>query len=134
MQPDRHGRALRTPPDARRRPDHGFRMASRRRFEALLRDVLPTLPAPVSAALHDVTVEHRDVPGTATPDGRSVPLVELRVGAGRAQVLVVHRRALELRALSRGDLAELLRVEIVRTAAEALHLELGEEWDDLDEG
>lgn len=132
MPTDRHGRALRTPPDARRHPDQGFRLTSSRRFARLVQDVLATLPDPVAGALDGALVRLRDVPAAAAPAGAEVPLAEVRPRAGRPPVVVLYRRPLELRALSARDLAELMRVAVVHEAAEALGLELGEEWDDLD--
>lgn len=133
MQPDRHGRAARTPPDPRRRPDHGFRLSSHRRFAALLRDVLETLPDPVAAALRGASVRVVAVPPEEPQPAEAVPLLRVERRAGRPPALVVYRRPLELRALSTGDLAELLRLAVAQEAAAALGLELGPEWDE-DEG
>jgi hypothetical protein len=132
MQPDRHGRQPRTPPDSRRRPDPGYRLRSAARFARMTADVLTTMPEPVASAVRGAEVRHLDVPSAATSADEPVPLVRIEAAGRRARVLEVYRRPLEARARSALDLAELLRVAIAREAADVIGLELGEEWDDLD--
>lgn len=133
MQPDRHGRTPRTAPDARRRPDHGFRVTSRARFAQLTADVLSTMPEPVASALAGAPVRHVDVPDGAPRADGGVPLVRIAAAGGRARAITVYRRPLEARAVSALDLTELLRVALAREAADVIGLDLGDEFDDLDD-
>jgi hypothetical protein len=130
MHEDRHGRTPRTRPDARRRPEHGFRLASRPRFAQITADVLATMPEPVAGALRGAEVRHLDVPPPARLEGDDVPLVHIEVSGGRAPRIEVYRRPIEVRALSALDLAELLRDALAHEAADVIGLDLGEEWDD----
>jgi hypothetical protein len=130
MQPDRHGRSARTRPDRRRRPIDGYRLPSARRFAEMVEDILATMPEPVGTALRGVHARILEVPPRSAriTDGW-MPLVRVAGGGGRVSELEVYRRPLEMRALGRLDLAELLQMAIAREVAAVLGLELGEEWD-----
>jgi hypothetical protein len=131
MQPDRHGRSARTPPDRRRRPVDGYRLLSAKRFIEMVDDVLGTMPEPVGSALHGAHVRTADVPpDEAVGADGLLPLVRIEGRGGRATQIEVYRRPLETRALGRLDLAELLQLALAREAATVLGLDLGEEWDD----
>ncbi len=130
MDPDRHGRSARTPPDPRRRPEAGFRLRTAARFRQLTADVLATLPDAVRAALRGAEVRHLDVPPSGAVSDGLVPLVRLKTQGTRIAVVEVYRRPLELRAASAADLADLLRLALAREVADALGLDLGEGWDE----
>lgn len=127
MHIDRHGRGARGVPDRRRRPLDGYRLPSARRFADLVHDVVATLPPPVREALAtaDIVVGEVPPPGTVPVDGM-LPLVEVRGRARQASRVVVYRRPVEARALSRLDLADLLGEALIVEAASALGLDLGE--------
>ncbi|CAN5260278.1 hypothetical protein BH20ACT8_BH20ACT8_16360 [soil metagenome] len=124
MDPDRHGRAGRSPVDRQRRPVDGYRMRDRRRFVRLVADVLADLPAPLDAATAGTDVDVEEVPDwqgvVEEHEGDEVPLVRVFAEGGRVTRVVVYRRPLETRALSRMDLIDLLRVALVSELAEAL--------------
>lgn len=136
MASDRHGRAARTDGDRRRRPVDGFRMHDVRRFTAVVEDALATLPQALRDAAGEALVAVEDVP----PAGSDavIPLARFEPAQSRRQLpgkLILYRRPLELRALSRDDLAELIRAAAGREIARALGREadFSDEFDDPDE-
>jgi len=136
---DQHGRTMRGDHDRRRRPSDGFRVASGRRFSQLVEDALSTLPERLLDPVADAEIIVVDVPpeisepGSALTDAEGVPLARFVPGApGR---LVVYRRPLEMRALNRGDLGEVLRTALGLEVARVLGIDdsLDDLFDDEDE-
>lgn len=129
MHPDRHGRRARGVPDRRRRPVDGYRLPTSRRFAGLVADIVASLPPPIRTALAGTELVIADVPpaGTVPVDGL-LPLVDVLGRQGRVTRLVVYRRPVEGRALSRLDLADLLGEAILLRTAQELGIDLGD-WD-----
>lgn len=119
---DRHGRIRHVDGDARRRPAEGFRPAGgHRRFADLVEDALSELPEQVLRELADAVLAVEDVPPdepVVGPGPWEPPLARLALTSPRR--LTVYRRAIELRATSRMELAETIRGGAVEAVAEAL--------------
>ena len=124
---DRHGRAAHVDTDRRRRPVDGFRVRSAARFADLVEDALAALPAPLLDAVARADVRIENIP----PDADEVRLADFTPGRTRGSPprLVVYRRPMEARALSRNDLVDVLRAGIGEEIADALGM--GGEFDDL---
>ena len=122
---DRHGRASRADNDRRRRPSDGFRTAHGPRFSDLVEDAIAELPDPLAEAVEGLEVVVEDVPAIAPIDHEAtlgpgeVPLA--RVVDGRR--LVVYRRPVELRAASRTEIIEVMRVAIGEEVARVLGID-----------
>lgn len=101
---DRHARRRRRPADPRRGPWAGYRALRAGAFERLVTDVLARIGPPADVA---VTVEDLPPAAALDPSG-AVPLTRTDEGAGGRRI-VLYRRALEARAATRGELAELVR-------------------------
>jgi predicted Zn-dependent protease with MMP-like domain len=131
---DRHGRAARVDSDRRRRPSEGFRVASTKRFRHLVEDTLSTLPDALLDAVADAHLEIAELPpATIVVDAglTEIPLARFEPHA-RPPRLTVYRRPVELRALGRADLIELLRSAVGHEIARALGLpddDLDDDWD-----
>jgi predicted Zn-dependent protease with MMP-like domain len=122
---DPHGRAARADATRRRRPVDGFRASSRRRFAALVEQGVASLPAHLLAPLGSARLRIADVPDRVD-DPDEIPLARYEVSAEGDAVLTVYRRPLELRALDRPDLVDLVRLAAGRAVADALGLDAGE--------
>ena len=134
---DRHGRASRADNDRRHRPVDGFRLRDARRFAHVVEDAIASLPERFHVHIADALVQVVDVPPDPSPadppdwlePGGGVPLSRFTPGAGgRPGRLEVYRRPLESRALSRGELAELVRSAVGQEIARAVGFD-----DDLDD-
>lgn len=129
MRHDRHGRTQRADGDPRRRPADGFRVRDGRRFARLVEEAVTLLPAAVGAHAEQAELVIADVP--AADAEHDVPLARYeRAARGRPDRLTVFRRAVESRAASREELTEIARVAIAEEIADALGIDLGEEWDE----
>ena len=128
MREDRHGRALRADNERSRRPSDGYRVRDARRFTRLVQEAVDALPDALLDAVNDAELVVEEVP-PADPRDDEPPLAAFRPGrrGQRAQV-TVYRRPIELRAASRGELGELIRLAVGRQVATALGLEA--EFDD----
>lgn len=125
---DRHARLRRRPPDPRRRPSAGHRALSAASFDRLVDRAVTSLPGPLLDRLDNVEVTVEDVPpADALEDGREVVLLGLYQGVPRTERLwgeamlpdriTIYRRPLELRAVDRADLADLVRETVVHEIA-----------------
>jgi predicted Zn-dependent protease with MMP-like domain len=133
---DRHGRAARSDNDRRRRPPDGFRVHDARRFADLVEDVLATLPRILLDALSGARVVVEDVPPLGTrhlQESEEIPLA--RFEPAPDAVLTVYRRPLEMRAVSRTELDDVVRLAVGEEVARATGIDeddLGDLWDDDD--
>jgi predicted Zn-dependent protease with MMP-like domain len=131
---DRHGRAARSDNDRRRRPSDGFRMHDAQRFAELVDDVLTTLPQRLLDAVAGARVVVDDVPPLPADQlvggADDVPLARFEPEAGGT--LTVFRRPLELRAFSRDELDEVVRLAVGQEVARATGIDddLDDLWDD----
>lgn len=100
---DRRGRLRTGSVDGTRRPSPGYRVRNRARFEALVRDVVRTLPRSLvdAAGPFRVVVQH-------APPSADRPALAAFVPGPQAR-LIVFRGPVEARAATRDDLAFLLR-------------------------
>jgi len=128
---DRHGRVLRADTERSRRPSDGFRLRDARRFRQLAEEAVDGLPDALLDAVDDADVLVGEVPPPGAPDrpDEEPPLAAFvpRQG-GRPARVTVYRRPVELRAASKGELVELVRLAVGREVARALGLEA--EFDD----
>jgi predicted Zn-dependent protease with MMP-like domain len=135
MTPDRHGRAARSDNDRRRRPSDGYRVRDERRFLDLVEDVLATLPQRLLDAVASARVTVEDVPPPPDPHGGTPDDIPLSAfdPAGEG-TLIVYRRPLELRAVSRGDLDDVVRLAVGREVARVMGIDddLDDLWGDQD--
>jgi hypothetical protein len=95
------------------------------------------MPEPVGPVLAGAIVATTDVPPVEPgrdpgPPEVFVPLVRVEAAQRRVKRLEIYRRPVEARAVSVADMVDLLRHAIAHEAADALGIELGEEWDDPD--
>ena len=125
---DRHARHRRRPPDARRRPSAGHRALSLASFDRLVDRAVASLPGPLRDRLDNVEITVEDVPpADALEDGQEIVLLGLYQGVpqtergwGDAMLpdrITIYRRPLELRAMDRADLADLVRETVVHEIA-----------------
>jgi len=125
---DRHGRALRADNERSRRPSDGYRVRDARRFGRLVEEAVDALPDALLDAVDDAELVVEEVP-PADPADDEPPLAAFSPARrGRRARVTVYRRPIELRAVSRGELAELIRLAVGREVATALGLEA--EFDD----
>lgn len=122
MRDDRHGRVARADSDRRRRPSAGFRVRDTGRFAQVVTDAVADLPDRLAAPLAGARLSVLDVPAETTDEGRVV-LARLH-----GSVLTVYRRPLEVRADTRGDLHDAVRIAVGEAVAEFLGID-----DDLDD-
>lgn len=134
MSRDRHGRALRADGDPRRRPRDGFRARDAGRFRQIVLDAMSALPDRLGAPLDAADVIVADVPPIdeavpAPPLGPpAVTLATFDRDARPRPLLTVYRRPLEIRAETRTDLEDVVKLAIGEAVARALGLD-----DDLDD-
>lgn len=108
---DRHARHRRADADRRRRPSDGHRTAERARFERLASDAAAALPPPLRDELALVRVrEVPDEPG----------LLAVAADSDDGVQVTLFRRPLELRAVSKLDLLELLRDTLAQHLSDRL--------------
>lgn len=92
-------------------------------FDDLVLDAVQALERGWGEHLRGVEFAVEEVPPAHGADGE-VPLGTARPGArGRPARVVVYRRPVELRALDRAELAELVHEVVVEQVAELLHLD-----------
>lgn len=128
---DRHGRSRRADNDLRRRPADGFRTADRARFARHIQQAVGGLPEDLRRHLAGVDLVIDDVPDPDLVLDDRVPLAELVLPApGRAARLTVHRRAVELHARTRAELADELRRALAWAVTDALGLAPPDDEDD----
>jgi len=151
--PDRHARHRRSATDRRRRPVDGYRMTNATRFDRLVDDAVTGLPEGLLPYLTGIEIAVAEVPPERRSPEPEVVLARLRPlpprrsrrrrteeqrgtdgqrGAGGTDVtarLTLYRRPLEARAISRGDLLDLVQVTIVQELAD----HFGIDEDRLDE-
>ena len=128
---DRHGRLARADSDRRRRPSDGFRVRDVARFQRIAEDAIATLPSPVLDALAEADLVLEEIPPEPAAGENVVPLAEFRpAGVERARV-TVYRRPIEARAITRGEVADLVRLAVGREVAFTLGLDvdLDDDWD-----
>lgn len=125
---DRHARRRRRPPDRRRHPSAGHRALSADSFDRLVDTAVTTLPGPLLERLDNVEVTVEDVPPPdALEDGREIVLLGLYQGVPQTERswgepmlpdrITIYRRPLELRAVDRSHLADLVRETVVHEIA-----------------
>lgn len=120
--------------DRRRRPADGFRLRDEERFADVAEDALADLPDPLLDAVTDMRLIVADVP--PPPKGGEalqldVPLAVFRpASTDEPPEVTVYRRPLEARAASRVELQELIRLVVGREVADALGIEIDEDWDE----
>jgi predicted Zn-dependent protease with MMP-like domain len=122
---DPHGRASRADAARRRRPVDGFRARDRRRFADLVEQGVASLPAHLLAPLQPAVLRIEEVP-EPTQATAEIPLARYTSDAAGEAVLTIYRRPLELRALDRADLIDLVRLAAGRAVADALGLDAGD--------
>jgi predicted Zn-dependent protease with MMP-like domain len=122
---DPHGRATRADAARRRRPVDGFRARDRRRFADLVEQGVASLPANLLAPLQPAMLRIEEVP-EPTEGTADIPLARFTSDAAGETVLTIYRRPLELRALDRADLVDLVRLAAGRAVADALGLDPGD--------
>jgi predicted Zn-dependent protease with MMP-like domain len=129
---DRHGRAARADHDPRRRPSDGFRVRDVARFERIAEEAVGTLPREVLAALDEAELVVEEVPPEPAP-GEDVALAGFAPAEDGAPARVtLYRRPLELRATSRLELGELVRLAVGHEVIATLDLDvnLDDDWDE----
>jgi predicted Zn-dependent protease with MMP-like domain len=118
---DRHARHRRRPADRTRRPNVGFPTRDRARFARLVADSLATLPSGLRRHLDGVEIRTDDLPASDWGTGEA-PLTRWetrqRPDGRTTERLTIHRRPVELRALDRDDLRDLVRTAVVNRIAE----------------
>lgn len=133
MRDDRHGRALRADNERSRRPSDGYRVRDIRRFGQVVEDAVGSLPAPLLEAIDEAELVVEEIPPPDAESEEEPLLAAFRPAQGRERArVVVYRRPLELRALSRAELGELVRLAVGREVAVALGLEadFDDWWED----
>jgi len=132
MREDRHGRALRADNERSRRPSDGFRVRDPRRFAGLVEDAVGALPEVLREAVDDAELVVEEVPEGPGADGEPALATFRPARRGERARITVYRRPLELRALSRGELGELIRLAVGRQIVEVTGLEadLDDWWDE----
>lgn len=113
---DRHGRAARSDSDRRRRPATGFRARDVRRFRQIVEDAVDTLPEQLASPLDSADLVIVDIPPRS---GDPVDLASFQPAA-TPPLLTVYRRPLEMRAESRLELEEVVRIAVGEAVARAL--------------
>lgn len=100
----------------------------------MVEEAVLLLPAAVLEHAERADLVVADVPGEDALALDDVPLARYeRTPRSRRDRLTVFRRPIESRATSREELAEIARIAMAEEIADAMGIDLGEEWDDPDD-